>query len=331
MNSFANSLFSLLFGWAKTLIQQIWTAVLSGNFSGFFTWLGDHWLWVALFLGVVCTAVDFLIWMVRWRPYLVWRTKLRAFRRWITGEERRSAKRFEEGYNTGVGLDMAADHQQRAEEPLPDPGWMDPGDADAWWQQPMEAEPAPVFAPVWNAPVQEEPVFAAASVLSGGAGSGISADAPWGQASTGGYVLNAEAPFGEMAEVQVSQGFGGAFPPDASDEEDDAARRRMFVPASDYELPPVAPSTRVRSSFGTDMPAARRKRRSEKYEKRKSAWRQKLIRDDEEEDRLLDGLPPAVDREQAFYEPVYPQVSQSDTYYGWNRPAYSNQTDGKSS
>ena len=48
MNSFANSLFSLLFGWARTLIQHIWTAAISGRYGGFFTWLGDHWVWLAL-------------------------------------------------------------------------------------------------------------------------------------------------------------------------------------------------------------------------------------------------------------------------------------------
>ncbi len=329
MNSFANSMFSLLFGWAKSLIQQVWTAVLSGNFSGFFTWLGDHWLWVALLVGVLCTAVDFLIWMVRWRPYLVWRTKLRAFRRWITGEARRSAKRFREGYNTGVGLDVGDDPPRQPEEPAPDPAWADAGGAEPWWQPPLEAAPAPVYTPVWDMPVQAEPAPERSYVHAAGGVSWQTAEAPWMQPAPNGYVMNADPLYAGAYEAPVPQGFDLA--PDGSNEEDDAARRRMFVPASDYELPPVAPSTRVRSSFSTDMPAARRKRRSEKYEKRKPVWREKLIRDDDDEDRLLDGLPPAVDREQAFYEPVYPQVSKSDTYYGWKRPPYSDQTDGQSS
>ena len=102
----------------------------------------------------------------------------------------------------------------------------------------------------------------------------------------------------------------------------------MFTPAADYELPPIVPSTRVNSSYTTDMPAARRRRRSEKYEKRRPDWRERLRTAEEDEDRLLDGLPPAVDRNQAFYEPVYPQPAQSEGYYGWKRPPYPEQTDG---
>ena len=326
MNSFANSMFSLLFGWAKTLIQNIWTAVLSGNFSGFFTWLGDHWLWVALLAGLLCTAVDFLIWMVRWRPYLVWRTQIRAFRRWITGEERRSAKRFAKGYGSVEGLKVPAeDVQQPQEEPRPDAGWMAAGEE----QPPVEAEPAPVFVPIWNATVPEEPAPAMAFAQAGATAPQQPPETPWMQWPLDGYGLRDAPLSGSAYQVPAAQGVDRT--PDETEDEDDAARRRMFVPASDYELPPLIPSTRVHSSFSTDMPAARRKRRSEKYEKRRPAWRDKLIRDDEEEDRLLDGLPPAVDREQAFYEPVYPHVSQSDTYYGWNRPPYPEQTDGKSS
>ena len=85
MNTFANSLFTVLFGWARGLIQQVWNAAVSGRFSGFFTWLGDHWVWVVLGLILGCTVMDYLIWMIRWRPYLVWRTKMRRFLRVLRG------------------------------------------------------------------------------------------------------------------------------------------------------------------------------------------------------------------------------------------------------
>ena len=34
---------------------------------------------------------------------------------------------------------------------------------------------------------------------------------------------------------------------------------------------------------------------------------------------MLDGLPPVVDREQAFHEPVYPNRKAS-TFRSWTRP-----------
>ncbi len=312
MNSFANSLFSLLFGWARTLIRQIWTSVMTGRLSGFFTWLGDHWLWFVLLICAACTAMDFLIWLVRWRPYLVWRTKLRSFRRWITGEARASAVRFEQGYEDGVGLAPSAEDEEALpqEDAWVQEDWTPPSQAPAWsqeqpasaWSQPQPAAVPPAYLPPWSAPRQ------------GGFQNGYDPGA-YGQP------VNAyEAPLQESYDAAPS---GDGIPA-----AEDAARQRMFTPASDYELPPIAPLTRVNSSFSSDMPAARRRRRSEKYEKRKPAWREKLIRNEDDEDRMLDGLPPAVDRDQAFYEPVYPQSAKSDGLYSWQRPSYPNQTDG---
>ena len=44
---------------------------------------------------------------------------------------------------------------------------------------------------------------------------------------------------------------------------------------------------------------------------------------------MLDGLPPAVDREQAFHEPVYPRPAGGDGgYYGWQRGPYPQQANG---
>ena len=53
MNAFANALFTFLFSWMRTVVQGVWSAVASGRFARFFTWLGDSWLWVALFLCLI--------------------------------------------------------------------------------------------------------------------------------------------------------------------------------------------------------------------------------------------------------------------------------------
>ena len=60
MNNFANSLFTLLFGWARAVIQQLWSFSASSQFGGFLLWLGDHWTVLVLALVLFGTVVDML-------------------------------------------------------------------------------------------------------------------------------------------------------------------------------------------------------------------------------------------------------------------------------
>ena len=255
MNSFANSLFSLLFGWARSLIQQLWESASSGKYGGVLTWLGDHWLWLALFLCVAGTAVDFLVWFIRWRPYLAWRTSLRRFFSFFQRIGREDARRFKQGYQGGVALDIAQ-------------GEAAPG--DVW---PEEAWQEPSARPM------EEP---------------------------------------------VQEAVPASFPPQ---QEAEAAPQRRFTPPA-YEAPPMVWNGRETPDFAPASFPSRR-RRSDRYERRRAEWRERLIRGDEEEESLLDSLPPAADRQQAFYEPVYPRQSsaQESPYASWRRPGGSD-TDG---
>ena len=277
MNSFANSLFSLLFGWAKTLIQRVWTAASTGGFSGFFTWLGDNWLWVALLLCLAGTVVDFCVWMVRWRPYLVWRTALHRLARRFHGDQTENVRRFERGYQGGVTLDMP-----QTDEARPEPSdWEEAADVET----PNAWQTASVMNTFTQAVVNPPPEYA------------------W-----------------NAAEAQLTQS------EDAAGQE---SWQRRFMPPAGYEAPSMTATARVNSAYAADLPTGRRRRRSEKYERRRAEWRERLIKGDEDEDGLLDGLPPAVDRQQAFHEPVYPQSSDGGGYTVWQRPASgSNQTNG---
>ena len=259
MNTFANSLFSLLFGWARTLIQQLWSSAVSGRYQGFLVWLGDHWLWVALALCVGGTVIDYMIWLVRWRPYLVWRSALGRMARRLRGEQPHTRRRFERGYQAGVALDIPMD-----------PPALSP--AEAWagadWQAPA------VSAEEGEAP--ETP----------------------------------QAPFGFPDPAPAYTAPGPEMP----------ARQRHFTPPGEYEAPPMYTSSRAPSGYRTDLPSARRRRRSEKYERQRPVWREKLM-GAEGEDALLDGLPPAVDRSEAFHEPVYPRKGgEPGVYTTWQRP-----------
>ena len=104
-------------------------------------------------------------------------------------------------------------------------------------------------------------------------------------------------------------------------------RPRQFAPPQAYEAPPLyATARQVTGSFTAEMPVARRRRRSEKYERRRQEWRDRLINGGAADDELLDGLPPVVDRQQAFHQPVYPRRDEDeDLYSAWQRP-----TDGRS-
>ena len=245
MNTFANSLFSVLFGWARGLIQRVWNDAASGQLSGFLTWLGDHWLWVALGLAVGCTVMDYLIWLIRWRPYLLWRSFFRRFSRLLHREKRKDRERFEQGYQSSVDLTVNPEPRQAREA---EEAWQE----EAWSAPPPEEEP-PAPEPVFFTPVEKDP------------------------------------------------------------------RPRQFTPPQDYEAPPMrAAALPVAGSF-TAAPAPRR-RRSERHERRQ--WRDWLLNDDEAQYAMLDGLPPRVDRQQAFHEPVYPRQrkAEDDEFAAWQRP-----------
>ena len=149
MNAFANTLFSLLLSWVKGLAQSVWSMVSGGGAGSFFVWLGDHWLALVLVLCVAGVVIDLLVWLLRWRPDLVWRTRWRRLfsRREEGTMDRGDERRFYGGYQEGVNWQQDDGYQA----PAP---WQD---EQAWQPQPVQEEP------VWwdEAPqgVQEEPVY----------------------------------------------------------------------------------------------------------------------------------------------------------------------------
>ncbi|NLD83458.1 MAG: hypothetical protein GX637_04765 [Clostridiales bacterium] len=236
MNTFSNSLFTFLFGWARSLIEGVWNAAAEGRLSAFFSWLGDHWLIVAAVLILLGTALDFLIWLIRWRPYLVWRSTLRRWGRRLRGEKVDSRRRFSRGYQQAVDLQMPPAS----------------GHGGAW----EEEAPAAYEPPAAPASFDQQPL---------------------------------------MDEFSAPEPPGDA-------------------PAPDMEDPAMM------------LPEGRRRRRSEKHGQTwKPAWRPRFsVLSDPEDESMLDGLPPAVDRQQAFHDPVYPSAPQT----AWPRPGKNDHTTG---
>ena len=249
MNTFSNSLFTFFFGWARTLIESVWNAAAEGRFSGFLSWLGDHWAILAVLMCLGGTVLDFLIWFIRWRPYLAWRSALQRWGRRLRGEDIGSERRFTKGYQEGVDLGFAPQPIQEA-QPVYDPA-------------PYDAPAMPMPAPAADVQTAAAPALPLAEEF---------------------FVPSPKAV--PAAPVQAEEA-----PPQP-------------------DLPP-------------DEPPARRRRRSEKHEAafRKAIRLPRLPSLDGQGEGMLDGLPPAVDRQQAFHEPVYPA---SPAYPAWQS---SNSTD----
>lgn len=72
MNIIADRLFALLLGWTGSLFNGLWNLITneSAGISGF---LQRFWLPMILVLLFVGTAMDYIVWLIRWRPYFAWR------------------------------------------------------------------------------------------------------------------------------------------------------------------------------------------------------------------------------------------------------------------
>ena len=63
-----------LLGWLKALAVWILGLFDLAGTSGFspLKWLSDHWLVLLIVLLTAGVVLDFLVWLVRWRPYWAW-------------------------------------------------------------------------------------------------------------------------------------------------------------------------------------------------------------------------------------------------------------------
>ena len=258
MNSFANSLFSLLFGWARTIIQHVWNSSISGHFSSLFSWLGAHWILVVAVLALCGTAVDILVWLFRWQPYLVWQTRMRRLIRWLRGDTA-PQRRFERGYQGGVG-GMELDEPPEEEPPEPvEEDWKTPA-----WSGKAEGS---LFTHSFTEELMRDAVLSSSAL----------------------------------------------------------ERQGRAKQDDEYEPPPLVTESWLSGAYmKKDASPAPRKRRSEKNDRKKPAWTNKLMIPEVEEDSLLDGLPPAVDRQRAFHDPVYPMKNHTGANTGW-KPSVSGQ------
>lgn len=77
MGQFANTLFRVLLGWVQTAVSWLWNLTTNADVSSWFRWVLHNWLPLTLILCGAGLLVDFLVYLLRWQPYRVWRRFLR--------------------------------------------------------------------------------------------------------------------------------------------------------------------------------------------------------------------------------------------------------------
>lgn len=132
MGSFANSAFSIILGWIRSAVSGLWQMVFATGDNDFIRWIGDNWLALVIALCAVCTLVDVIIHLIRWRPMQVWASFFRRLRSRDEEEEAEetrptAAVRREWYYPDGTA---------RTEEVLMP-------EEEAYAQQPAWVQPAP--------------------------------------------------------------------------------------------------------------------------------------------------------------------------------------------
>lgn len=92
MGQFANTLFSILLGWVQTAVSWLWRLATSADVNAWMHWLLDNWLMLVLLLCIGGTLADFLVYLIRWQPYRVWRRFLQR----LTGKAQDAPAQAEE-------------------------------------------------------------------------------------------------------------------------------------------------------------------------------------------------------------------------------------------
>ena len=82
-NTYAEWFINMMLGWIRVLANGIASAFQSNSARGssggaFLAWFGANWIGLLALLIVLGVGIDWLIWMIRWRPYWLWFRKKRV-------------------------------------------------------------------------------------------------------------------------------------------------------------------------------------------------------------------------------------------------------------
>ena len=72
-SGFIDWLVKTMLGWARWITDLMWDSINSGpRENGALAWFGSHWMIIAAVMIIAGIVIDWLVWMVRWRPYWLW-------------------------------------------------------------------------------------------------------------------------------------------------------------------------------------------------------------------------------------------------------------------
>ena len=74
-SEFTQKVMEVLLSWMRLINGWVWNLFQADMGGGFLAWFADNWAHLALFLIILGLVVDWLIWMIRWRPYWLWLRK----------------------------------------------------------------------------------------------------------------------------------------------------------------------------------------------------------------------------------------------------------------
>lgn len=91
MGTFADSLFTVLMGWVRSLVNAIW-ALFTSDHTTMLEFFGKNWLVIAVVIIAGGLVIDWIIWLLRWQPYHLWAQRARRLLRMEEPEEEETPK-----------------------------------------------------------------------------------------------------------------------------------------------------------------------------------------------------------------------------------------------
>ena len=96
MGTLADSLFNLLMGWVRALVNAIW-ALFTTDHTTLLEFLGKNWVLIVVVILAAGLAIDWLVWLIRWQPYHLWARRARRFLRMPEPEQEEKRKKHAPG------------------------------------------------------------------------------------------------------------------------------------------------------------------------------------------------------------------------------------------
>ena len=89
-SGYSSALVNVMLGWLKALASWVLKLFnLAGGGLSPLMWLSQHWMQLLVFCLAAGVAMDFIVWMLRWRPYWVWFRRQRI----VVNDERMLSER----------------------------------------------------------------------------------------------------------------------------------------------------------------------------------------------------------------------------------------------